>query len=65
MDQEQEKTIMNSAMLNVYLKKLVAFDEIYQEWLEKKIPKEGLGIGIMDWKQRRQELIDLIRAIDG
>lgn len=65
MDQEQERIVMNNAMLNVYLKKLVAFDEIYQEWLEKKLPKEGLGIGLMDWKRRRQEIIELVRSVDG
>lgn len=62
---EQERVVMNNAMREIYLENIVAFDEIYQDWLEKKIPKEGLGIVIMDWKRRRQELIDLVRSVDG
>ena len=62
---EQERVVMNNAMREIYLENIVAFDEIYQDWLEKKIPKEGLGIVIMDWKRRRQELIDLVKSVDG
>lgn len=49
------------AVLTLYLEQIIKFDETFFEFYEKKLPPEVRGITLMDWKQRRQELIDLAR----